>query len=65
MTWSTWSGDTPGQSRVGTPAALDPCAKGVIVIGVGREVTRMLRDHRGKEKEYMSSRQAGMAKHVR
>ena len=42
-----------GQRRVGHAGTLDPCAKGVIVIGVGREVTRMLAAIAGKEKEYV------------
>jgi tRNA pseudouridine55 synthase len=42
-----------GQTRVGHAGTLDPCAKGVIVIGVGRTVTRTLATIAGKEKEYI------------
>jgi tRNA pseudouridine55 synthase len=42
-----------GQRRVGHAGTLDPCAKGVIVVGVGRTVTRTLATIVGKEKEYV------------
>ncbi len=42
-----------GQARVGHAGTLDPCARGVIVIGVGREITRTLAAIAGKEKEYI------------
>jgi tRNA pseudouridine55 synthase len=42
-----------GEKRVGHAGTLDPCAKGVIVVGVGRAVTRTLAAIVGKEKEYV------------
>jgi tRNA pseudouridine55 synthase len=42
-----------GQRRVGHAGTLDPCAKGVLVIGVGRAATRILASVVGKEKEYV------------
>jgi tRNA pseudouridine55 synthase len=42
-----------GQQKVGHAGTLDPCAKGVIVIGIGRTVTRTLATIVGKEKEYI------------
>ncbi len=42
-----------GERRVGHAGTLDPCAKGVMVIGVGRAVTRTLAAIVGKEKEYV------------
>jgi tRNA pseudouridine55 synthase len=42
-----------GQRRVGHAGTLDPCAKGVLVIGVGRAATRTLASVVGKEKEYI------------
>jgi tRNA pseudouridine55 synthase len=43
-----------GQQRVGHAGTLDPCAKGVLVIGVGRAATRQLRTIAGTEKEYIT-----------
>ncbi len=43
-----------GQQRVGHAGTLDPCAKGVLVIGVGRAATRQLRLIAGTEKEYIT-----------
>ncbi len=43
-----------GQQRVGHAGTLDPCAKGVLVIGVGRAATRQLRLIAGTEKEYVT-----------
>jgi tRNA pseudouridine55 synthase len=43
-----------GQQRVGHAGTLDPCAKGVLVIGVGRAATRQLRSIAGTEKEYIT-----------
>jgi tRNA pseudouridine55 synthase len=43
-----------GQQRVGHAGTLDPCAKGVLVIGVGRAATRQLRQIAGTEKEYIT-----------
>lgn len=42
-----------GEMRVGHAGTLDPCAKGVIVVGVGRAVTKTLAAIVGKEKEYI------------
>jgi tRNA pseudouridine55 synthase len=42
-----------GQRRVGHAGTLDPCARGVLVIGVGRAATRTLASALGKEKEYV------------
>ena len=41
-----------GQKRVGHAGTLDPCAKGVLVVGVGRPATRQLGQIVDKEKEY-------------
>ena len=43
-----------GQQRVGHAGTLDPCAKGVLVIGIGRAATRQLRLIGGTEKEYIA-----------
>ncbi len=43
-----------GQQRVGHAGTLDPCAKGVLVIGVGRAATKQLRLIAGTEKEYIT-----------
>lgn len=43
-----------GHQRVGHAGTLDPCAKGVLVIGVGRAATRQLRSIAGTEKEYIT-----------
>ena len=43
-----------GQRRVGHAGTLDPCAKGVLVVGVGRPATRMLGEIVGDEKEYVT-----------
>jgi tRNA pseudouridine55 synthase len=43
-----------GQKRVGHAGTLDPCAKGVLVVGVGRAATRQLRSIAGTEKEYIT-----------
>jgi tRNA pseudouridine55 synthase len=42
-----------GEKRVGHAGTLDPCAKGIIVVGVGRAATRTLAAIVGKEKEYV------------
>jgi tRNA pseudouridine55 synthase len=42
-----------GQRRVGHAGTLDPCAKGVLVIAVGRAATRTLASVVDKEKEYI------------
>jgi tRNA pseudouridine55 synthase len=40
--------------RVGHAGTLDPCAKGVLVIGVGRAATKQLKSIAGTEKEYIT-----------
>jgi tRNA pseudouridine55 synthase len=42
------------EKRVGHAGTLDPYAKGVLVIGVGRAATRQLRAVAGTEKEYIT-----------
>ncbi len=43
-----------GHRRVGHAGTLDPCAKGVLVVGVGRAATKQLRAIAGTEKEYLT-----------
>lgn len=43
-----------GQKRVGHAGTLDPCAKGVLVIGAGRAATKTLKLAAGTEKEYIT-----------
>jgi len=43
-----------GQKRVGHAGTLDPCAKGVLVVGVGRAATKQLWLIAGTEKEYVT-----------
>jgi len=43
-----------GQKRVGHGGTLDPCAKGILVIGVGRPATKQLGQIVEKEKEYVT-----------
>jgi tRNA pseudouridine55 synthase len=43
-----------GQRKVGHAGTLDPCAKGVLVVGVGRPATRKLGRIAGEEKEYVT-----------
>jgi len=43
-----------GQKRVGHAGTLDPCAKGVLVVGVGRPATKRLGSVAGTEKEYVT-----------
>lgn len=50
-----------GQQRVGHAGTLDPCAKGVLVIGVGRAATKQLRLIAGTEKEYITRVKLGCA----
>src|SRR4030042_3796546 len=42
-----------GERRVGHAGTLDPYAKGVLVVGVGREATRTLAQAAGKEKAHV------------
>lgn len=43
-----------GERRVGHAGTLDPCAKGVLVVGVGRAATKQLGQIVGTEKEYLT-----------
>ena len=43
-----------GEKRVGHAGTLDPCARGVLVIGVSRAATKKLRMVTGAEKEYVT-----------
>jgi len=43
-----------GAKRVGHAGTLDPCAKGVLVVGVGRAATKQLGLVAGTEKEYVA-----------
>lgn len=43
-----------GVRRVGHAGTLDPCAKGVLVLGVGRAATKRLGSIAGTEKEYVT-----------
>ncbi|MEN6577864.1 MAG: tRNA pseudouridine(55) synthase TruB [Phycisphaerales bacterium] len=43
-----------GEKRVGHAGTLDPCAKGVLVIGVGRAATKRLGAVTGTDKEYVT-----------
>ncbi len=43
-----------GTKRVGHAGTLDPCARGVLVVGVGRAATRQLRLVAATEKEYVA-----------
>lgn len=43
-----------GERRVGHAGTLDPCAKGVLVVGVGRAATKRLGEVAGTEKEYLT-----------
>lgn len=48
-----------GQKRVGHAGTLDPCAKGVLVVGVGRAATKRLGTVAGTEKEYLAKIRLG------
>ncbi len=43
-----------GEKRVGHAGTLDPCAKGILVVGVGRAATRLLATVVGTQKEYVT-----------
>jgi tRNA pseudouridine55 synthase len=49
-----------GQKRVGHAGTLDPCAKGVLVVGVGRAATKRLGEIAGTEKEYVTRIRLGV-----
>lgn len=48
-----------GEKRVGHAGTLDPLAKGVLVVAVGREFTKQLSEHVGQEKEYVAEVKLG------
>jgi len=48
-----------GTRVVGHAGTLDPLASGVLVIGIGREATKKLRDIIGSEKEYVAEVRLG------
>jgi tRNA pseudouridine55 synthase len=43
-----------GQRRVGHAGTLDPCATGVLVVGIGRAATKTLKLVVGTDKEYVT-----------
>ncbi len=49
-----------GQRRVGHAGTLDPLAKGVLVVGVGRAATRLLGQLTEKDKEYVTRIRLGV-----
>jgi tRNA pseudouridine55 synthase len=49
-----------GERRVGHAGTLDPLARGVLVVGIGRSATRMLSTYVAKEKEYIAVIKLGM-----
>jgi len=48
-----------GEKKVGHAGTLDPLAKGVLVIGIGREATKKLKDVVVQEKEYLATIRLG------
>ncbi len=48
-----------GEKRVGHAGTLDPLARGVLVVGVGREATKKLGEVVQKEKEYIAEIKLG------
>lgn len=48
-----------GERRVGHAGTLDPLAKGVLVVGIGREGTRALKNITAKDKEYVAEIRLG------
>jgi tRNA pseudouridine55 synthase len=44
--------ETTGEKKVGHAGTLDPLAEGVLVIGIGRNGTKQLKEIVGQEKEY-------------
>ncbi len=49
-----------GKKRIGHAGTLDPYAKGVLVVGIGRAATRQLGQVAGTEKEYITRIRLGM-----
>jgi len=48
-----------GVKKVGHAGTLDPLARGVLVVGVGRDATRRLHQLAGEEKEYVATIRLG------
>jgi tRNA pseudouridine55 synthase len=48
-----------GEKKVGHAGTLDPFAEGVLVIGIGRDATKKLKNFVGKEKEYLATIKLG------
>jgi len=48
-----------GEKKVGHAGTLDPLARGLLVIGIGKEFTKKLSEIVGKEKEYISTIKLG------
>jgi len=48
-----------GERRVGHAGTLDPMAEGVLVVGIGREATRKMKDIVGLDKEYVATIRLG------
>lgn len=46
--------------KIGHAGTLDPLARGVLVIGIGRQHTKKLKDIVGQEKEYLATIKLGM-----
>jgi tRNA pseudouridine55 synthase len=40
-------------SKIGYAGTLDPCATGVLIVGIGRSGTKLLGEHTNKDKEYI------------
>lgn len=49
-----------GIKKIGHAGTLDPLAKGVLVVGVGREATKKLKDIVKEEKEYLATIKLGV-----
>lgn len=49
-----------GEQRIGHAGTLDPLARGILVVGVGREATKKLGEIESKEKEYLAEIRLGL-----
>lgn len=49
-----------GVKKIGHAGTLDPLAKGILVVGIGREATKKLKDLVKKEKEYLATVKLGI-----